>query len=73
MKQLQQLDITLNMYESSVSEHIALQGSHPAAGPVLETHLEYAEIVVFRRLTQKHTPTKSLHNEKAVFQAALLA
>lgn len=48
-RQLQQLDITLNMFEPAVSEHISLTGSHPTAGLILEPHPEYTETVVFKR------------------------
>jgi hypothetical protein len=46
-RQLQQLDVTLNLFEPAVSEHIPITGSHPTAGLVLESHKEYTDNVVF--------------------------
>jgi hypothetical protein len=48
-QQLQQLDITLNIFELAVLEHIPITGSHPTAGMIVEEHKEYTENVVFRQ------------------------
>jgi hypothetical protein len=48
-RQLQQLDITLNIFEPAVLEHIPITGSHPTAGMIVEEHKEYTENVVFCR------------------------
>jgi hypothetical protein len=48
-RQLQQLDITLNIFEPAVSEHISILGSHPTAGLIVEPHPEYSDTTIFKR------------------------
>jgi hypothetical protein len=46
-RQLQLLDVTLNIFEPAVSEQLPLEGSHPALGLIVEKHPEYDETIVF--------------------------
>jgi hypothetical protein len=56
-RQLQQLDITLNMFKPAVSEHIPITGSHRTAGLVVKTHKEYTENVVFCQFEPQNNQT----------------
>jgi hypothetical protein len=64
-RQLQQLDITLNMYEPAVSEQIPINGSHPTAGLVVECHPEYTETVVFKRFEPGTAAHKTIKRWKS--------
>ena len=46
-RQLQLLDVTLNIFELAVSEQLPLEGSHPTLGLFPEQHPEYAETIIF--------------------------
>jgi hypothetical protein len=48
-RQLQLLDVTLNIFEPAVSEQLPLVGSHPTLGLIAEKHPEYDETVIFTR------------------------
>jgi hypothetical protein len=71
-RQLQQLDITLNMFEPAVSEQIALTGSHPTAGLVVEAHPEYSETVVFKRFDPGTIAHKTIKRWKSRIAGSII-
>jgi hypothetical protein len=46
-RQLQLLDVTLNIFEPIVSKQLPLEGTHPALGLIVEPHPEYKESMIF--------------------------
>jgi hypothetical protein len=71
-RQLQQLDITLNIFEPAVSEHIPITGSHPTAGMIVEEHKEYTENVVFCRFEPGTPAHKTIKRWKSRIAGSII-
>ena len=63
--QLQQLDVTLNPYETTVTEQLPLHGNHPTLGLEIQQHSEYADTVSFIRCIPGTVAHKNIRNWKS--------
>jgi hypothetical protein len=71
-RQLQQLNITLNIFAPAVSEQIALTGSHPTAGLAVEPHKDYSDTVIFKRFEPGTHAHKSIQRWKSCLTGSII-
>jgi hypothetical protein len=71
-RQLQLLDVTLNIFEPAVSEQLPLVGSHPTLGLIVEKHPEYDETVVFTRCDPGTISHKRIRRWKSRLRGSII-
>jgi hypothetical protein len=72
IRDLQQFDVTLNMFEPSVSESIQLHGSHPTFGLTTEQHPEFMDTVILKELVPGTIAHKTLRNWKSRLRGSVI-
>lgn len=71
-RQLQSMDVTLNLFEPAVSEQLPLEGSHPTLGLITEQHPEYAETMVFTRCEPGTISHKRIRRWKSRLRGSII-
>jgi hypothetical protein len=58
LQQLQQLEMSLSIFDRSSKEHIPLRGSHPTLGIIVEPHADLKHAVIVIQMTSGTSAAK---------------
>jgi hypothetical protein len=71
-RQLQLLDVTLNLFEPAVLEQLPLEGSHPTLVLITEPHPEYVDSMVFTRCKPGTISHKRIRRWKSRLKGSII-
>lgn len=72
IKELQQMDVTLNMHEPAVTETLPLHGLHPTFGLEVEQHPEFLDTVVLTNITAGTRAQRSIKNWRSRLRGSII-